>query len=76
MAGEDTFVPPELKPKPLWKRLLGLLVAAAIVGGLYWAWKTGELLKAFEWLMGQDILVLTIIAVVALVALAIGLGGG
>ncbi|HDR53474.1 MAG TPA: hypothetical protein ENN60_02260 [archaeon] len=76
MAGEERFIPPDVQPKPFWKRVLAPLVVVAMVGGLYWAWQTGELLKAFEWLMGQDILVLTIIAVVALIALALGLSGG
>ena len=75
MAKGDAYLPPELKPTPWWKRLVKLVVLAAMGYGGYYAWKTGALLKALAWLMGQNIIVLTTIAVAALVVLAVGLGG-
>lgn len=75
MAPPNPMMPPEYEPKPLWRRLLNLALFAGIVYGLYWAWQTGELLKAVEWLMSQDITVLAIVAVIALIALILGLRG-
>ena len=75
MAQDDGYMPPELRPKPVWRRLLNLAVLAGIIYGIYYAWQTGYLLKALEWLMSQDIMVLTGMAVVALIALILGLRG-
>jgi hypothetical protein len=61
--------------KPWWRKLLGLLLLAAVVYGVYYAWTTGELLKLLNWLLGQDVVLLTIIAVIGLVALAMMMGG-
>ena len=63
------------KPKPWWKKLLELLIFTALIGGLYHAWQTGAILKAFDWLTEQDPILLTVIAVAVLMALAVGLGG-
>lgn len=62
-----------------WKRwfrkLLNLLLIAAVAVGIYYAYTTGGLLNAVNWLLSQDILLLTIIAVIGLVVLAVVIGG-
>ena len=64
------------KPKSSWgRRFLWLLLIAALVGGVYWGYTTGELLNALNWLLKQDTILLTIIAVVGLVVLAAVMGG-
>ena len=75
MVQDDIFIPPALRPKPLWRRILNLTIFIGVIYGLYYAWQTGYLLKALEWLMGQDIMVLTGIAVIALIALILGFRG-
>ena len=71
----ENFVPPEFRPKPLWRRLLSWAILGGVIYGIYYTWQTGDLLKAFEWLMSQDVMVLTGIAVFALIALILGFKG-
>ena len=75
MAEDDIYIPPELRPRPLWRRILNLAIIAGGTYRLYYAWQTGYLLKALDWLMSQDIMVLTGIAVIALIALILGFRG-
>ncbi|MBR9681624.1 MAG: hypothetical protein GOV00_02365 [Candidatus Altiarchaeota archaeon] len=75
MAGEDAYIPPEFRPKPLWRRILNLAVFTGLIYGIYYAWQTGGLLKALDWLVSQDVITLTTIAVVALIATMLGLRG-
>ena len=75
MTNNDAFVPPQYRPKPLWKRVFNLAIFVGMIYGIYYAWQTGELLKVLDWLLSQDIMVLTIIIVVALIAAIIGLRG-
>lgn len=75
MPNDEALMPPRYRPKPLWKRLFNLAVLGGLIYGIYYAWQTGEFLKALDWLLGQDIMVLTIVSVVALIAVIIGLRG-
>lgn len=61
---------PEPPGKPWWRKLLTLLFWAAAAYGVYYAYTTGELLNALNWLLGQDVVLLTIIAALGLIALA------
>lgn len=61
---------PEPRGKPWWRKLLTLLFWVALGYGVYYAYSTGELLNALNWLLGQDIVLLTIIAALGLIALA------
>ena len=60
---------------PLWRKLLNLLMILAFLGGIYYAWETGAILKGVKWLSGQDPILLTVIAVAILMALAVAFGG-
>jgi hypothetical protein len=64
------------EPKSNWgRRLLWLLLVAALVYGAYWGYTTGELLNVLNWLLKQDVILLTIIAAVGLVVIAAIMGG-
>ena len=52
-----------------------VLPLAALGYAAYWGYTTGELLNVVNWLLSQDIVLLTIVAVVGLVTLAAIMGG-
>jgi len=56
-----------------WLKLV--LPLAALGYAAYWGYTTGELLNVVNWLLSQDIVLLTIVAVVGLVTLAAIMGG-
>jgi len=70
--GDD--LPSELRPKPFWKRFLSFAMFVALVGGIYYAYTTGELLNLLNWLLSQDPLLLVVIAVVGLIGIALMMG--
>ena len=63
------------KIKWIVKKLFVLGVLGGIGYGLYYLYTTGELLNLLDVLLGQDPLVLVIIAVVGLFGLAFTMGG-
>jgi hypothetical protein len=64
------------EPKRNWgKKLFNLFLVVAVGYGAYYAYTTGELLNILNWLLSQDILLLTIIAVIGLIVLAAMVGG-
>ncbi len=68
-------LPPELRPKPFWKRMLSFLLFAGLIGGIYYAYTTGELLNILNELLSQEPLLLVGVAVIGLIAIALIMGG-
>ena len=71
----DEGLPPELRPKPFWKRAVSFILFIGFIGGIYYAYTTGELLNILNELLSQDPLLLVIVAVIGLIGLALIIGG-
>ena len=68
-------LPSNLRPKPFWKRAISFILFAGLIGGLYYAYTTGELLNILNELLSQDPLLLIIVAVIGLIGIALIMGG-
>lgn len=55
----------------MWKKLISLALFAAILGGIYYAYTTGELLNLLNLLLEQDPMILMTVSIVGLLGLAL-----
>ena len=65
------YIPQEIRPSSLWKKLISLAIFAAILGGIYYAYTTGELLNLLNLLLEQDPMILMTVSIVGLLGLAL-----
>ena len=65
------YIPSEIRPSPWWKKLVSLTLFAVILGGIYYAYTTGELLNILNLLLEQDPMILMVVSIVGLLALAL-----
>lgn len=65
------YIPPEIRSSPWWKKLISLALLALVLGGIYYAYTTGELLNLLNLLLEQDPMILMGVSIIGLIALAL-----